>query len=83
MTLFLLGFSQAFSAGFLLFESSFLWFLAFGDEFVSLRTVFTRECDFQETLDMLEEYFGRQILQRSREIWLQEGEMATVLYIKA
>lgn len=32
---------------------------------------------------MLEEYFGGQILQRSREIWLQEGEMSTVLYVKA
>lgn len=46
------------SAGFLLFESLFIWFLAFGDEFISLCTLFTRECDFQEILGMLEEYFG-------------------------
>lgn len=32
---------------------------------------------------MLEKYFGGQILQRGREIWLQEGEMPTVLYAKA
>lgn len=71
------------SAGSLPFESSFIWFLAFGDEFISPCTLFTRECDFQEILGVLEDYFGGKILQRGREIWIQEGEIPAVLYVKA
>lgn len=32
---------------------------------------------------MLEDYFGGKILQRGREIWIQEGEIPAVLYVKA